>query len=139
MKNISQSENTFQSLRAACRKAFSLIELLVVIAVIGIIAAIAIPNIANLTEGAGDAKNQRNAQNIVSVYSAARAAGHSGATTVDDAVAVVTGANAAEVGAAKFHVPNMATADLAAAKGYMSIAGSELIYNPAGAAPSPTP
>lgn len=138
MKKQIPSPRRKSSFIAKAQAGFSLIELLVVIAVIGIIAAIAIPNIGNLTGGAEIAKNQRNAQNLASVFSAARAAGNTNSIAdVDAAItALTTSPGMTNASGATFYVPNLSSADVTGAKGYLSVpvggANSQLIYNKAG-------
>lgn len=129
---------------------FSLVELLVVIAVIGILAGVAIPALSNINETSRKVKAQKQAQNIASVFASGRVAGAPGfsaATSVETAMdAVGIGSNGGgAMSSIFFGLPGVsATMDAGKseeeqAKHYLSFAGGNLSYEPAGGSSDSAP
>ncbi len=119
--------------RPTTTRAFSLVEMLSVIAVIGIISAIALPAITDVNESATEAAARRNAQNIASIYQSARSAGLDFYSS--DGIATTVG-NVVEGGIVEagvfegnfFGLQGLSSKDQAAASDYLTLAGTDLLY-----------
>ena len=126
-----------KNLKAATKKGFSLVELLVVIAVIGVIAAIAIPAMTNVFENSKTAKAKRNAQSIASAFSAARAAGWAPAAPDDGAAGIAAlsggGTGTGNFSTTTFRVKLDSAEQTAAAAHLTYVAGSnDMTYDATG-------